>query len=187
MIYYKVVFQIREKFHLGRFSSNHHAKYVHRHLFACQTPTFHVYYIIGLVKDCTNSSALAMELLQSCINPSTECYHHTKYSRVYCLFAPVSWQRIYHINQFTDISIMFKIFLYFQNICHADTVAKPRTNNCAMNKAEVTDSKWQAVPKVAAGVSRTNILLQYITTHSLWSIATLINIVFVIKGTRAHA
>ena len=31
-------------------------------------------HIDGLVQDCTNSSALAMDLLQSCTNPSTLCY-----------------------------------------------------------------------------------------------------------------
>ena len=30
----------------------------------------HQWYIDGLVQDCGNSSALAMELLQSCIKPS---------------------------------------------------------------------------------------------------------------------
>ena len=33
-------------------------------------------HIDGLVQDCSNSSALAMELLQSCTRPSISCYSH---------------------------------------------------------------------------------------------------------------
>ena len=36
-----------------------------------------IWYIYGLVQDCSNSSALAMELLQSCTKPSI--YKHVKY------------------------------------------------------------------------------------------------------------
>ena len=36
------------------------------------------YNIDVLVQDCNNSSALAMELLQSCTKPSTWCLQHAK-------------------------------------------------------------------------------------------------------------
>ena len=42
--------------------------------------TMHQIYIDGLVQDCSNSSALAMELLQSCTKPSIYLLHNPSIS-----------------------------------------------------------------------------------------------------------
>ena len=42
-----------------------------RHMLLINQATLSKVYIDGLVQDCSNSSALAMELLQFCIKPST--------------------------------------------------------------------------------------------------------------------
>ena len=47
------------------------------------------YNIDGLVQDCSNCSALAMELLQYCTKPSTRNFIHMAYMCIYCQVAEI--------------------------------------------------------------------------------------------------
>ena len=81
------------------------------------------HYINGLVQDCSNSSVLAMELLQSCIKPSISFQKFVETETQWLLFVGqhfqinfLKWKMVYFDSNFADIctqgSIISKPPLY---------------------------------------------------------------------------
>ena len=83
------------------------------------------HYINGLVQDCSNSIALAMELLQSCTKPLISCCHSCYWDRVllvlqhigrmvypsiHCLMASPAWSRYFQMH-----FLRWKIFYFDSN------------------------------------------------------------------------
>ena len=97
------------------------------HHIMCSTDQAHQSFIVefyhhvdGLAQDCSNSSALAMELLQFCTKPSIWSYSY--YSRSpHCKCLHSQWQHSYHnmciicINQFVEIWI-WKYRIFYGNL-----------------------------------------------------------------------
>ena len=91
----------------------------------------HIHHIDGLVQDCSNSSALAMELLQSCTKPSIwfdcDCYNNQNKQRapkcisyeiilvqLKCLFF---WVKTCHIRHYRVSLYILPVYLNILTFC----------------------------------------------------------------------
>ena len=101
-------------------------------------------HIDGLVQDCSISSALALEILQSCSKPSIWAYH--------CHYVPLPEPTNIQWRHYSAQDPSFQLIMSIERMRKQQH--SPMKTQATQNKTIYTQTNWTTLPRLSANVYR---------------------------------